>query len=122
MRRQLLRSVTLGLWVTPIIEAVMLPAHATTSICSESRLVGIWLYEGTDYGITLYKDGISDAGLGGGSWSVDGLKIRIYYDGVDHLIIGELMQNCTRIEGIEINQCCPEGTSQKEVVLVKQSL
>ena len=122
MRRKLLKNLTLGLWVIPVIEVVRLPAHATTSICSESSLVGVWLFEGTDYGITLYKDGISDAGLGGGRWSVDGSEIHISYDGVDHLIIGELMQNCTRIEGIDINQCCPEGTSQRDIVLVKKSL
>ncbi len=120
MRRRFLRNFTLGLWVTPVIEAVVLPAHATTSICSETSLVGIWLYEGTDFGITLYKDGISDAGLGGGMWSVEGSEIRIYYDGVDHLIIGELLDNCTRIKGIHINQCCPHSFSQSEVVLVKK--
>lgn len=122
MRRQFLKSVTLGLWVTPVVQAVRLPAHATTSTCSETSLVGVWLFEGTDDGITLYKDGISDAGLGGGMWSVDGSEIRIYYDGLDHLIIGELLQNCTRIEGIHYNHCCPEASSHREVVLVKKSL
>ncbi len=122
MRRRFLRNVTLGLWVTPVIEAVVLPAHATTSICSETSLVGIWLFEGTDYGRTLYKDGISDAGLGGGMWSVDGSEIRIYYDGVDYLVIGELLQNCTRIEGTLFNQGRPDANSQSEVVLVRKQL
>lgn len=106
MNRNRRTNLKLGIaaWITPIVNSVILPVHAQTSICSMLDLVGTWRFILSTHVVPalnptfeLRADGsTSDAAS---IWEVDGNQFTLRQDISDYIFVAELTSNCNYLSG-----------------------
>ena len=94
-------------WTKPIISSILLPAHAMTSNCSESDIVGEWTFAFGDPAddlvpITFVSDGtgrLLDASPVTWSFVMDRLIVNVPRIGSDSIYDGTVSADCSTITG-----------------------
>lgn len=94
-------------WKAPIVKAVILPAHAQTSVCSMDSVAGTWDLFVLDVGLIVELNAIG-TGVGGDgdlSWSLDGnnISISLVQSAGQHTYLGTLGASCNLITGTVSN-------------------
>ncbi len=89
-----------GIWTTPIISAISLPAHAQTSVCLMADLVGRWRSASDgSYLIDLFADGSTS--FSASFWSVNSSEFRLTSDISDVVFVAPVTSNCDELVGIQ---------------------
>ena len=89
-----------GIWTTPIIASVNLPAHAQTSVCSMADLVGRWRSVSDEtYVVDLFADGSTN--FSASFWSVNSGEFRLASDISDVVFVAPVTSNCDELVGVQ---------------------
>ena len=88
-----------GIWTTPVVVAVSLPAHAQMSVCSMTDFVGRWRFSGSTTTITLFADGTTTNSAS--RWSVSSGEFRLTSDFSDVVFVAPVTTNCDELVGTQ---------------------
>lgn len=96
-------GITLIRWREPVINSVLLPAHAETSLCMESDILGDWGF--TLDGDVLFSVSIMSNGEGTingiqSTWVLSNNELTISNSDPGHSFTGMLESDCTSISGM----------------------
>jgi len=86
-----------GVWTTPLVHKVSLPAHAQASICYANDLHGRWLItaNSTTRKMIFFDDGTTnDSGI----WTLIGNNLQVNYS--DGALAGQLLDGCKDMVGV----------------------
>lgn len=115
VKKIVLPGVALSVWIKPITNTVFLPAHAMTSVCSSSDMLGLWNLEVFDRGapfermITFLPGGTTDNPFIH-TWEVIGETVRMTQDVSDWIFTGQFNSACDELSGTYIHN--PVGVPQ----------
>ncbi len=103
-QKLLLAGAALSVWTKPIVKAVVLPVHATTSVCSSNNMLGTWRLEVFDRGypferiVTFLAGGATNISFVD-YWEVVNGVVTIRQDVSDWIFTGGFNDTCNEIRG-----------------------
>ena len=98
-KRQLLQIMSAcPIWIAPIIHSITLPAHAATSPCSESNMIGWWAFSFNSELIHLNSDGSTNFPWLY-RWTITNGTFQLNEDGGDYIYDALANYPCSSLSG-----------------------